>query len=126
MSIVKHTVSFDLFSGETEIMKAGAPVTFVRKSGKVARVEPPSLPAGILNNIKFSTDTIKLGAGDMIVMVSDGVITGDEKWLERLIRSWNEGSAQDLAQAVVQEAIRRRAQTRDDDITAVAIRLVES
>ena len=62
----------------------------------------------------------------MIVMVSDGVITGDEKWLERLIRSWNEGSAQDLAQAVVPEAIRRRAQTRDDDITAVAIRLVES
>ena len=59
-------------------------------------------------------------------MVSDGVLTGDEKWLERLIRTWNEGSAQSLAQAVVEEAIRRRAQTRDDDITAVAIRLTEN
>ena len=116
----------DLFTGGVTLKKAGAPLTYIKKGGRLLTREMPSLPAGILNNIKFSTDTIKLGAGDMIVMVSDGVITGDEKWLERLIRSWNEGSAQDLAQAVVQEAIRRRAQTRDDDITAVAIRLVES
>ena len=62
----------------------------------------------------------------MVVMVSDGVLTGDERWLERLIRSWNEGSAQDLAQAVVQEAIRRRAEIKDDDITAVVVRITEN
>ena len=118
----------DLFTGGVTLKKAGAPLTYIKKNGRLTTREMPSLPAGILNNIKFSfsSDTIKLGAGDMVVMVSDGVITGDERWLERLIRSWNEGSAQDLAQAVVQEAIRRRAETRDDDITAVAIRLVES
>ena len=59
-------------------------------------------------------------------MVSDGVLTGDERWLERLIRTWNEGSSQELAQAVVQEAVRRRAQTKDDDITAVVMRLTEN
>ncbi|MBQ3953145.1 MAG: SpoIIE family protein phosphatase [Ruminococcus sp.] len=46
--------------------------------------------------------------------------------MERLIKTWNEGSAQDLAQAVVQEAIRRRAETKDDDITAVVVRLTEN
>ena len=59
-------------------------------------------------------------------MISDGVITGDEKWLERLIRTWREGSTQELAQAVVEEAIRRRESTKDDDITAVAMRVVEN
>ena len=116
----------DLYSGGVTLKKAGAPLTYIKKGGRVMTREMPSLPAGILNNVKFSTETVQLGAGDLVVMVSDGVITGDEKWLERLIRTWNEGSAQDLAQAVVQEAIRRRAATKDDDITAVAIRLTEN
>ena len=116
----------DLYTGGVTLKKAGAPQTYIKKNGRLTTREMPSLPAGILNHIRFSTDTINLNAGDMVVMVSDGVITGDEKWLERLIRSWNEGSAQDLAQAVVREAIRRRAQTRDDDITALVVRLTEN
>lgn len=86
----------------------------------------PSLPAGILNGIKFSTDTVNLTTGDMIVMVSDGVITGDDKWLEKLIRTWNEGSTQDLAKAVVDEAVKRRKAEREDDVTAVAIRITDN
>lgn len=116
----------NLYTGGVTLKKAGAPQTYVKKGGRLTAREMPSLPAGILNNIRFSSDTINLKSGDMVVMVSDGVITGDERWLERLIRSWNEGSAQELAQAVVQEAIKRRAETRDDDITAVAIRLTEN
>ena len=114
--------SVDLYNGELTL-KA---MTFIRRGGRVITREMPSLPAGILNNIKFSTDTLNLSAGDMVVMVSDGVVTGDEKWLERLIRTWHKGSAQELAQAVVEEAIRRRAEIRDDDITAVAMRVVEN
>ena len=116
----------DLYTGGVTLSKAGAPLTYIKRGGRLTAREMPSLPAGILNNIKFSTETINLKAGDMIVMVSDGVLTGDERWLERLIKTWNEGSAQDLAQAVVQEAIRRRAEMKDDDITAVAIRLVDN
>lgn len=52
-------------------------------------------------------------------MVSDGVITGDDKWLEKLIRTWNEGSTQDLAKAVVDEAVKHRKAEREDDVTAL-------
>ncbi|MBQ6387201.1 MAG: SpoIIE family protein phosphatase [Ruminococcus sp.] len=116
----------DLYSGELTLKKAGAAATYIRRGGRVIRREMPSLPAGILNNIKFSTEYLHLSAGDMVVMISDGVVTGDEKWLEQLIRTWRRGSAQELAQAVVEEAIRRRAETKDDDITAVAMRVVEN
>ena len=88
--------------------------------------EMPSIPAGILNNIKFSSDTVSLTTGDMVVMVSDGVLTGDEKWLENLIRTWNKGSTQELAHAVVQEAIKHRNDSHDDDITVLAIRLTDN
>ena len=118
--------SIDLYTGKTTFKKAGAPVTFVKKNGRVTVREMPSLPAGILNGIKFSTDTVNLTTGDMIVMVSDGVITGDDKWLEKLIRTWNEGSTQDLAKAVVDEAVKRRKAEREDDVTAVAIRITDN
>ena len=116
----------DLFTGKVTLKKAGAPATFVRKNGRVMVREMPSLPVGILNGVKFSSDTVNLSSGDMVVMVSDGVITGDEKWLEKLIRSWNEGSTQELARAVVDEAIKRRGDSPDDDITALAIRITDN
>ena len=118
--------SIDLYTGELILRKAGAPATFIRKGGRVTAREYGSLPAGILESIEFAGDTVKLAAGDMVVMVSDGVITGDEKWLEQLIKSWRKGSTQELAQAVVEEAIRRRGSMKDDDITAVAIKLIEN
>lgn len=118
--------SVDLYSGKVTLKKAGAPMTYFKKNGRVFSREMPSLPAGILNNIKFATDTVSLTAGDMVVMVSDGVLTGDEKWLEKLIKTWHEGSTQELAQAVVGEAIKRMDGAREDDITAVAIKLVEN
>lgn len=116
----------DLYTGKVTLKKAGAPASFVRKNGRVMVREMPSLPVGILNGVKFSSDTVNLSSGDMVVMVSDGVITGDEKWLEKLIRSWNEGSTQELARAVVDEAIKRRGDSPDDDITALAIRITDN
>ena len=116
----------DLFSGRVTLNKAGAPLTYIRKNGRVTTREMPSIPAGILNNIKFSSDTVSLTSGDMVVMISDGVLTGDEKWLENLIRTWNKGSTQELAHAVVQEAIKHRNDSHDDDITVLAIRLTDN
>lgn len=116
----------DLFSGKVTLNKAGAPLTYIKKSGRVTQREMPSLPAGILNNIKFSSDTVNLTTGDMIVMVSDGVLTGDEKWLENLIRTWNKGSTQDLAHEVVNEAIKHRNDRHDDDITVLAMRIIDN
>lgn len=118
--------SVDLFTGRVTLRKAGAPVTFIKKGGRVITKEMPSLPAGILNGVKFSSDTISLTTGDMVVMVSDGVLTGEEKWLENLIRTWNQGSAQDLAHTVVAEAMKRRLDRHEDDITALVIKITDN
>lgn len=116
----------NLFSGKVSLYKAGAPVTYVRKCGRVHRREFPSLPAGILNEVKFAKDTVTLHEGDVILMLSDGAVVGDDKWLEDLVRTWNEASCQDFASLVVNEAMKRRQNTHDDDITAIAVRLVEN
>lgn len=116
----------NLFTGKVSFYKAGAPVTYVRKCGRVHRREFPSLPVGILNEVKFAKDAVTLHEGDVMLMVSDGAIMGDDKWLEDLVRTWNEVSCQDFASLVVNEAMKRRQNTHDDDITAIAVRIVEN
>lgn len=119
-------VCIDMFTGDTQIMKAGAPLTIVRKNGKTYRCNSASLPAGILTDIKFSHDTATLELDDWLVMVSDGAVAMGDMWLESLIEHWEEGNAQELAKKIVEEARKRRTDGYDDDITAVAIKLMRN
>lgn len=114
----------NLFTGKVNFLKAGAPVTYVRKGGRVHRREFPSLPVGILGDVKFMKDSITLFEDDAILMVSDGVLAGDDKWIEDLLRNWQEAPAQDFASVVVNEAQKRRKDPHDDDITAIAIKMI--
>ncbi|MBR3971743.1 MAG: SpoIIE family protein phosphatase, partial [Ruminococcus sp.] len=71
-------------------------------------------------------ESVTLHEGDALVMVSDGALLGDDKWLEDLIKNWQEAPAQDFASVVVNEAMKRRKDYHDDDITAIAIKLIEN
>ncbi|MCH5202550.1 MAG: SpoIIE family protein phosphatase [Oscillospiraceae bacterium] len=117
---------FNLFTGKARLLKAGAPYTYIKKRGRVYRKEIPSIPAGILNEVKFTEEETTLSGEDMVLMLSDGAIMGDDKWLLSLIKSWNKGSCQELAEAVVEEAMRQNQDLKDDDITVMAIRLKDN
>ncbi len=117
----------NLFTGKVTLMKAGAPLTYIKKNGHLVKKQTESLPAGILTDIKFSKETIGLSAGDLIVMISDGALfQNDDMWLESLIKTWNEASTVELAQQIVKEAAVRRNDGHDDDITAIAIKLIDN
>ena len=119
-------VDFNLFSGKAELLKAGASTTYVKKNSKLYKKDMSSLPIGILNEVRFAKESVSLSAGDIILMVSDGAVTGDDKWIEKLIMSVGDKSMQELAQSVVEEATKRRNDGHDDDITALAVRVIEN
>lgn len=119
-------LDFNLFTGRARLMKAGACTTFIKKSTKLMKKDLPSLPLGILNESKLIKEDVTLNTDDMIVMVSDGVMIGPTEWLEKLIMTFREGSAEQLAAAIVDEASKRRRNDHDDDITAIALRVVEN
>lgn len=117
-------IDFNLFSGKAELLKAGACVTYIKKNSKLYKKDMSSLPIGILNEVKFAKEAITLSSEDLILMVSDGALTGDDSFIEKLVMSWGDKSAEELASAVVDEAIKRRKDGHDDDITALAVRVV--
>ena len=117
-------LSLDLFSGDAEIMKAGAPVTFVRRSGRVVRVEPSSLPAGILPDVRLTHDETTLGDGDLVVMLSDGAIAMSDEWIGAMVRDFEGEDVQELVNDIIDEAMIGSKFGRDDDITVLGVRVV--
>ena len=110
----------DLFSGRTDLLKAGAAPTIIRRNGKCGRAQSTSLPAGILREVGFDKATVKLYPGDIVVMMSDGATSEGTEWLCAEIESWRDGNAQSLAEHLMHCARRRRSDNHDDDITVMA------
>lgn len=111
--------SIDLYTGMTELYKAGAAPTIIRRSGKTGKAESTSLPAGILREIGFDKAAIKCKVGDIVVLMSDGATSDGTDWIRAEIESWQDGSAQDLAEHLCACAKRRHTEKREDDITVL-------
>lgn len=118
--------SIDLFTGQTELYKAGAAPTLVRRSGRTGRAESTSLPAGILREIGFDKAIIKCKVGDIVVLMSDGATGSGTDWIRAEIESWTDGSAQALAEKICECARRRRTDNHHDDITVLTAILNKS
>lgn len=116
----------DLYSGRSDFLKAGAAVTFVRTKGKVIIVNIPSLPIGILNDINFSVENMELETGDIILMMSDGALSTGEDWIKDKLKNWKDKDVQLLADNIVDESIKRRKDGHDDDITVLAMKILDN
>lgn len=112
--------SIDLFTGETELFKAGAAPTLVRRSGKTGKAESASVPVGILRDVRLDRAKIRLKTGDIVLLMSDGACSEGTDWIRQELEGWTDGNAQELAEHISSCALRRRASPKADDITVMA------
>lgn len=113
----------DLYTGQADFMKAGAAFSFIRKGGVVMKVGETSLPIGILQGIGYDKTTVLLDDGDIVVMVSDGVLETGEDWLAAEIELYGDKSARELAAYLCKEAQRRRIDGHSDDLTVIVSKI---
>ncbi len=109
----------DLYTGMVDFYKAGAPVSFIRKRDRAEVVDSESLPAGILRGISFDKKSVRLSDGDMVLLVSDGVVTSGYDWILSELDLYKSDDAQYFAKRIATEARRRRLDGFDDDITVL-------
>ena len=117
--------SINLYTGAANFYKAGAEASFVLKKGSASKVESISLPAGILGGAEYEQSSMRLGAGDIVVLVTDGVTATGSDWVPSELKSLGDKPAQEIAAGIAETAYKRRTDGHSDDITVVVMKLKE-
>lgn len=116
--------AIDLYSGNCEIVKNGAAATFIKRKDGVETIFSKTLPMGIdMEAEPESTETV-LSDGDMVIMVSDGIIDafpGEEKefYVENILENIDSNNPSDVANGVLMQALSRNAREASDDMSVL-------
>lgn len=110
----------DLYSGVGEFLKMGASTTFIKRGEWIESIQSTTLPVGIREQTEMDAIRKKFYHGDMIIMVSDGVLDGilfenKEECLKEMLLEINTKNPQELAEELL-ERVRKlnRGGMRDD------------
>jgi len=111
----------DLFTGKCELLKAGAPASFLEKDGSITKCELASMPAGILRGIEFARRTAVLRPGNKIMMMSDGITDLGEEWLGGVLAQMPDKPPQENADHLLEAALARAEETQHtvDDMSVI-------
>ena len=117
---------FDLYNGQCEFVKAGASMTFVKRADKVECIKSTSLPIGVVSNFEADTTKSKLSDGDIVIMVTDGVMdalpVGEQELIMRMIiEGTQKTNPRDIAQHVLERVLECSGELPMDDMTVLAV-----
>ena len=117
----------DLNTGVAEFSKLAASRSLILRGNELLHVESGRLPLGILERVQPAVTRVRLRAGDVIVMGSDGVMeAGDGSMIDRLARLSAGCAPEVLAERLVREAALRRGRGRNDDLTCICARIADA
>lgn len=118
----------DLQDATAKFLKIASSPCFIKRGDHVMMVEASNLPIGILQEFDVEVVNMQLKAGDLLIMLSDGVYDGanaenKEMWLKRKIRELQTEVPQDVADLLLEEVIRTRYGEIQDDMTIIVAKL---
>ncbi len=117
---------FDLYSGKCEFVKAGASMTFIKSADGVECIQSTSLPIGVVSKIEADVEERRLKDGDVVIMVTDGVIdalpVGEQEFLMKMIiEGTQKENPKDIAQHILEQVLECSGEVPLDDMTVLAI-----
>lgn len=125
----EHPVTIDLMvldcmGGMCELTKSGAAATFLKRGDEVELLGADTMPAGILQEYAPMEKMFRLRDGDLLIMVSDGVLEempslDKEEAMCRFCRSLEGNNPRELAAKILRFAS-RSGNSRDDMTVLVA------
>ncbi|MDD6440917.1 MAG: SpoIIE family protein phosphatase [bacterium] len=115
---------FDLYTGNCEFLKAGAAPTFIRKEDKMEHIYSESLPLGVMRGQKIEKSSHQLSSGDMVVMVTDGVLDAlpageQQKLLDLMILGSTITNPKEMAHYILEKVLELGGDPPGDDMTVL-------
>ena len=112
----------DLYSGICEFIKIGASSTFIKRGHKVECVTSGSLPMGVFPELDCESVSRNVFDGDVIVMMSDGVVNcfphGNES-ISQLLSEMDVMNPNAAAEEILNEALSLPTMAQKDDMTVL-------
>ena len=118
--------SIDLYSGVCEFLKIGAATSFIKRGNWVESITSTSLPAGVFQQTDFEKSCRKLYDGDMVVMVTDGVLDvlpteHQEKIMKDIILEHQTNNPKELADYIISRVRQYKNGRFCDDMTVLVM-----
>lgn len=118
----------DLYKGEAEFVKIGAVSTMLARGRSVEVLRSSSLPVGILGKVDREVFNRSVMSGDVIVMMTDGVIDSrgsavrNEDWLKDVVKNRRNNNPKHIADSILEKAKENyNGNVRDDMTVLVAV-----
>ncbi|MCB2290995.1 stage II sporulation protein E [Clostridium sp. CS001] len=121
--------SIDLYTGEIDFMKVGAVATFLKSGDNLKIIKSKSLPIGVLDKADIDIQHMKLKSGDIIVMLSDGVLDYNDEnvgridWIVDYLGKCNCNDPKELAEGLIREAKKLSGNRVKDDMTVIVSKI---
>ena len=115
----------DLYSLDSTLIKLGAPISFIITADEVSAIEGSALPLGAIGEITPCVYSERAQEGQTVLLVSDGISDCfDGNSLHAFVANYATLSPKGLTDAVLAEAKRRAGGVVNDDMTAVAVKII--
>ncbi len=115
--------SINKYTGVLNTYKVGASSTYILRNNSIETISSSTLPIGILNNVSVDQSNVQLQVGDIVIMMTDGVIDSNysvvdkENYLARKLSSCTKKTPQGIADYLIQETRKEYDGEALDDCT---------
>nr|WP_211184678.1 stage II sporulation protein E [Paenibacillus lemnae] len=119
----------DQYTAQTTFMKIGSTPSFIKRGNEVIPVTASNLPIGIIQDIEVDFVSLQLQAGDVLIMMTDGIYdapgyaVNKEIWMKRMIQEVDSSDPQEIADVLLEKVIRYQQNQIHDDMTVVVGRV---
>ncbi|HOV69189.1 MAG TPA: SpoIIE family protein phosphatase [Clostridia bacterium] len=117
----------ELIKGISVFLKIGACAGFIKRGNNIEVVEAGSLPIGIIEGVVPAVSTRMVKDGDIIILISDGILDAYTMDVERFKQSLQVDTLnpQEFADFVLDNAIKAAGNCIRDDMTVIAVKIWE-
>jgi stage II sporulation protein E len=118
--------NINLYTGDLSVMKIGAVATYIKSKDKIEIINSKTLPIGVLDKVDIDVTDKKVKNGDIIIMLSDGVLECEgnnacmENWITNYLENCTHTNPKDIAEEIAARVKEVNNGKAKDDMTVIA------